>query len=583
MTTMNNTDPYTIADRVAAHLAAQGISRVFVYPGGTIAPLVNGFERAGVQVEVFKHEQGAAYAALALARLTGQTQVVMVTSGPGVTNVLTPLADAWYDSTPLLLITGQVGTGDLNSGRRVRQLGFQEAPTSDLVRPISKSVCCPMNAEQALAALPRLLADAVNGRPGPVVLDFPMDVQRTVCAEDAELPAVASVLTDANADAAATALIADIATALAAARRPVLLLGQGAVQPGNAQLPAMLQALVARSQALVVTSLPGLAAWDGDDASCLGYIGHTGHAGANRAVHGADLLLVLGARLDVRQTGNLTAQFVPQGRVAWVNNDADELAHPRVKVAWSLHAEVGHTVARLLQQLPASVGAKDTDWQTHCRLDRQADVEDPANPGAIGLAPKAVLRAVARHMAGGRGVVTTGVGSHQQWAARHLRYAPTGWRLLTSGGHGAMGYDLPSAIGAALATPGEPVLCVVGDGSLLMNIQELASLAERGLPVKLLLLNNQRLGIVSQFQRITWGRDPSSGRFATPDFVTIARGFGLQAERVAQAAELDAAVARLWAAPGPVLLEVAIDHDADVVPMLLAGQTMDAMWQGHGA
>jgi acetolactate synthase-1/2/3 large subunit len=292
---MNPTLPYTVADCIAAHLSASGIERVFVYPGGTIVPLVNGFLRAGVAVEVFKHEQGAAYAALAVARLTGRPQVVMVTSGPGVTNVLTPLADAWFDSTPLLLITGQVGTGDLTSGRRVRQRGFQEVPTLDLVKPISKAACCPMSADAALAALPRLLAEAVNGRPGPVVLDLPMDVQRTPCAEYLELPDAApgAVGDDVGSDVAAMAVIADIAAALAAARRPMLLLGQGAVQPANAQLPALLQALVARTQALVVTSLPGLGAWDGNDANCLGYIGHTGHAGANSAVHSADLLLVL--------------------------------------------------------------------------------------------------------------------------------------------------------------------------------------------------------------------------------------------------------------------------------------------------
>jgi acetolactate synthase-1/2/3 large subunit len=179
-----------------------------------------------------------------------------------------------------------------------------------------------------------------------------------------------------------------------------------------------------------------------------------------------------------------------------------------------------------------------------------------------------------------RGVVVTGVGNHQQWAARHLTYGPDRWRFLTSAGHGTMGYDLPSAIGAALTEPGAPVLCVVGDGSLLMNIQELASLAERRLPVKILVLNNARLGIVSQFQRITWGKDPMSGEFATPDFAAIARGFGIPADEVAERDALRTKLAAFWHTEGPVLLNVHIDHDADVVPMLLGGQTMGDMWYG---
>jgi acetolactate synthase I/II/III large subunit len=563
---------FTVADRITAHLAATGIERVFVYPGGTIAPLINGFVSAGVHIEVFKHEQGATYAALAVARLTGRPQVVMVTSGPGVTNALTPLADAYYDSTPLLLITGQIGTGDLNSGRKVRQRGFQEVPVVDLVRPITKAAACPASADAALACVDQLLTAACSGRPGPVVLDFPMDIQRAVCAVDAPLPTATPMPV---CPPPRTNDIEAIATALATARRPVLLLGQGALQAGSF---ASYRDLAERADALVVSSLPGLGAYAGDDPRFLGYIGHTGHAAANRAVHGADLLLVLGARLDIRQTGSVTDSFVPAGRVAWVNNDADELAHPRVTVTWALHADVADAVDALCRALPARSSEIDLTWQQARQSERRAGEEDP--PPAQGLGPRTVLAAMAARMANRRGVVTTGVGSHQQWAARHLCYAPEGWYLLTSAGHGAMGYDLPSAIGAALARPGQPVVCVVGDGSLLMNIQELASLAERRLPVKILLLNNRRLGIVSQFQRITWGEDPTSGDFGTPDFIAVARGFGIAATRASTADELAAGLNALWLDEQPALLEVIIDHGADVVPMLLGGQTMDTMWWG---
>ncbi|MGE5514871.1 MAG: thiamine pyrophosphate-binding protein [Bacteroidota bacterium] len=570
---MATPSPTTVADRIAAYLAATGIDRVFVYPGGTIAPLVNGFVRAGIAIDVYKHEQGAAFAALAVARLTGRPQVVMVTSGPGVTNALTPLADAYYDSTPVLLITGQIGTGDLRSGRQVRQRGFQEVPTVELVKEITKAARCPMTADEALAAVPALLATAVEGRAGPVVLDMPMDVQRTACPLDAEMVVPASAVPAADLPAQTCA---EIAQALAAARRPVVLLGHGALTAGRFDVYAK---LAEKADAVVVSSLLGLGAFATDDPRFLGFIGHTGHAAANRAVHEADFLLALGTRLDIRQTGTVTDSFVANGKVAWINSDADELAYPRVRAQWAVNADAGRAAAAVLESLPA-IAERDGDWLAAARAARRSDTEDGYRADGA-LAPKEVLRAMARLMGTWRGVVTTGVGNHQQWAARHLTFGPSGWRLLTSAGHGTMGYDLPSAIGAALAVPGEPVLCVVGDGSLLMNIQELASLAERKLPVKVLVLNNSRLGIVSQFQRITWGTDPMSGDFPTPDFAAIARGFGIAADTLSERNELESKLAALWNTPGPALLNVHIDHDADVVPMLLGGQKMDEMWNGY--
>lgn len=574
---MTTKPAYTIADRIATYLAKTGIERVFVYPGGTIAPLINGFIRTGIRIEVFKHEQGAAYAALAVARLTGRPQVVMVTSGPGATNAVTPLADAFYDSTPLLLITGQIGTGDLCSGRQVRQRGFQEVPVLDLVKPISKAATCPLTAAEALASLPSLLATAVSGRPGPVVLDFPMDVQRSLCREDAPMAPFVAAQPSPVKD---TASLGEIANALANARRPVILLGQGALQSG---CHARLKKLADAADALVVCTLPGLGAFAGSDRRFIGFLGHTGHGSANHAVHSTDFLLALGTRLDVRQTGTITQSFVPDGRIAWIIDDPDELAFPRVAVDWAIEADVGGAVEHLLASLPTQVSPKDGDWQAQCIAEHDRGEDDPFPAEGDRLYPREVLRALGRYMAGQKGVVTTGVGSHQQWAARHLSYSPDEWRLLTSAGHGAMGYDLPSAIGVALARPEEISLCVVGDGSFLMNIQEMASLAERVLPVKILLLNNSRLGIVSQFQRITWGNDPTTGHFPSPDFVAIARGFGIAAERLDKRGDMENALAQFWTSNGPALLEVMIDHDAEVVPMLLGGQTMDQLWQGHPA
>ncbi len=568
----------TTADVMTRSLAQLGIESVYVYPGGTIAPMVNGFVAAGVGIEVFKHEQGAVYAALAKARLTGQLQIAMVTSGPGVTNAITPLADAYYDSTPLLLITGQVGTGDLLSGRQVRQRGFQEVPTVSMVSDICKMAVCPATVDEALAQLPALVQAALEGRPGPVVMDLPMDVQRAVCDR---LDLLSLAVQQPALPGASSQVLSEITAAIGQATRPIIMLGHGALTAGAFDA---YQALAEQLDAYVVASLPGLGAFPGTSERFLGYVGHTGHEAANSAVHQADFLLVLGARLDVRQTGSQVKEFVPQGKVAWVNNDRSEIDAPRVQVDWTVHGDVAQFVQALLAQCQDKPQRTDLAWRADVTAHRARDVEDPfqATPGSA-IFPKEVLRIVNQKLGNTRGVVVTGVGSHQQWAARHIDYSPNGWRLLTSAGHGAMGYDVPTAVGAAMAAPGQTVLCVVGDGSLLMNIQELASLAERKLNVKILLLNNHRLGIVSQFQRITWGADPSSGEFATPDFVAIAKGFGIAAERVSAREGLAAGLDHFWSTQGAALIEVIIDHDADVVPMLLGGQTMDKMWQGYAA
>jgi acetolactate synthase-1/2/3 large subunit len=569
-----------VADYVAGVFLQNSVERVFMYPGGTIAPLVNACLAAGIKVECFKSEQGAGYAALAYARISGKPQVVLVTSGPGVTNVLSCLADAYYDSTPLVLITGQIGTGDLKSRPAVRQRGFQETPTVELTKPISKRSNCLMSTEDAFREVPLAFTEAVAQRRGPVVIDFPMDIQRTEIGSSASVNCVADGASNAMLaiDAGASQLIMDVGKAAQQARRPVLLLGHGAL---DAAAYKQYAAIAARLDALVVTSFLGLGAFDTQDPRFVGYVGHTGHFAANKAVFECDFLLVLGSRLDIRQTGSVVNQFVPDGKVAWVNLDVAELDNARVHADWKIQLDVGDFCDRLLEVLPDAGQAVDTPWHADILRVLREGFEDRPNPDSTDLSPRDVLQCIKKTIGDTELTVTTGVGCHQHWAARHLAFHPTDRRLLTSGGHGTMGYDLPSAIGAAMAQAGRRVLCVVGDGSFLMNIQELASLAERNLDVKILVMNNRRLGIVSQFQLITWGSDPATGDFKTPDFVAIARGFGIAADRLESLPELSQKIEKFWSQPGPSLLEVMTDAGADVSPMLLAGQTMGEMWMGR--
>lgn len=569
-----------VADWVAEVFRKNAIDRIFLYPGGTIAPLINACLKIGIRYECFKNEQGAGYAALAYARLTGRPQVVMVTSGPGVTNVVTPLADAFYDSTPLVLVTGQIGTGDLKARKAVRQRGFQEVPTVDLTRPISKKSVCLLSLEDVFREVPESFRLAAANRMGPVVIDFPMDMQRREL-KDEEIPAVAgSELLGKKYPSPVVdpMTVSEVAASAATARRAVVLLGHGALSAGAYDKYVDVAAAM---DALVVTSFLGVGSYDTRDKRFLGYVGHTGHLVANRAVHESDFLLVLGSRLDVRQTGTMVDKFVPGGKVAWVDADSSELANARVQTRWKIESDVAQFCVEFLRSYKGKSVGVDKDWRESLLSLKQEQREDPPMLDSAYLQPRPVLQSLARLMNDTTMTVVTGVGCHQHWTARHLPYHPRRCRLLTSGGHGTMGYDLPSAIGAAMAYPDQRVLCAVGDGSLLMNIQELASLRERNLDVKILVFNNSRLGIVSQFQLITWGMDPTTGDFKVPDFVTIARGFGLPAERLDKSHEMDDKLEWLWRQEGPALLDVAIDPAADVVPMLLAGQTMGEMWMGR--
>ena len=567
-----------IAGWVAKQLYKIGIERIFLYPGGTIAPLVHACIDCGIKAEVFKNEQGAAYAALAYARVTGKPQVAMVTSGPGVTNVITPLADAFYDSTPLVVFTGQVGTGDLSSRKAVRQRGFQEVPTINLVKSVCKRATCMLTVTDVFKEVPESFHLASRNRQGPVVIDFPMDMQRhEISRENFTIEKLQST-SGIEFHSKDLKVLSEVVAAAAASKRPVLFLGHGALNAG------MFDRYVEMANAIdafVVTSFLGIGCYDKSDERHLGYVGHTGHLSANRAVFESDFVLVIGARLDVRQTGTLVDKFVPRGQVAWVDSDPDELENPRVTTRWKIEADAKEFCEKFTEQFQKRSTATDERWKEQILALKNEKYEDRPQERSTYVQPRPILEALGRLMKGSLVTVVTGVGCHQHWAARHLPYHPKLCRLLTSGGHGTMGYDLPSAIGAAMAEPDRRVLCVVGDGSFLMNIQEMASLHERNLDVKIVIFNNGRLGIVSQFQLITWGDDPTSGNFGVPDFVAISRGFGIPADSIEKADDIDVKLEWLWKNKGPALLNVLIDPSADVVPMLLAGQTMGEMWMGR--
>jgi len=574
MSTAGNTlvsvrTPTIGADVIADAIAARGLKRVFVFPGGTIAPILDKLQTLGIELFVPRHEQGAGYAALGVARLLGEPQVVMVTSGPGVTNLVTPVADAYFDSTPLVVLTGQVGTGDMRLAMPIRQRGFQEVDTIALMTPITKARFLPMSASE----LPQVIEDAFHlaaeGRPGPVLVDLPMNVQRADIPPGpalTERPSLARPPVD-------PAAISRLAEWLAVAERPVIVAGQGVL---IARATTELRSLVEGAGIPTSQSLLGLGAFPTASPLALGFHGHTGNQYAGLAIHNADLLIAVGSRLDVRQTGSMVREFVPHGRVVRIDLDPAELTHSRVRVDLGINADAREALVALNQELS---GVALPDWSAwRARIDGWRR-EHPLSYSVDGpLKPQYVI-AMANRLTTGRPLtIVSGVGSHQQWTARHFDFDSPERAWLTSGGHGAMGYDLPSAIGAALARPDVPVLCFVGDGSFQMNIQELATIVEHQLPIKMFVLDNHRLGIVSHFQQLNWGSDPTCGDKWNPDFAAVAASYGIPSATVMTADQVEVPLRQALAAPGPFLVHFLVDPAEDVSPMLLANQTMDAMW-----
>jgi acetolactate synthase I/II/III large subunit len=557
------------AEVIADAFVRHQLTRVFVYPGGTIAPILELMDGRGIDVFCSRHEQGAGYAALAAARLSGRPQVVMVTSGPGVTNLVTAVADAYFDSVPLVVLTGQVGTADLRAPRALRQRGFQEIDATAVLAPITKAQLCPMTPNDVAAAIETAFLRASDGRPGPVVVDLPMDVQRGAISVTPVV--VTRPPTTPSLDAATVARAARL---IAAAERPVIIAGQGVIL---ARAHGELRRLATAGGIPVSHSLLSMGAMPSDSPLSLGFHGHTGNQVAGLAIHNADVLLVVGSRLDVRQTGTKPDAFAPSAHVIRIDIDDTELDHSRVEASVVLRADA----APALRAITDAIGRTSPPPARREWLMRIARwrLEHPLAPGpGTRLKPQHVIATLDRLTAGEEVICVSGVGSHQQWTARHFTFDYPRRTWLTSGGHGAMGFDLPTAIGAQRARPDCRVLCCVGDGSLQMNIQELASLVTYELPVKIVVLDNHRLGIVSQFQRLNWGRDPACGEKWNPDFAAIARAYGLLAETVTDAGGLEIALRRALSSQGPALVHCIVDPDEDISPMLLAGQTIDAMW-----
>jgi acetolactate synthase-1/2/3 large subunit len=526
-------------------LATEGVDTLFGYPGGAIMPFYDALYDSTLKHILVRHEQGAAFAANGYARASGRIGVCVATSGPGASNLVTGIADAMLDSVPMLVITGQVPTTLMGTD------AFQEIDVFGMTLPIVKHSFLPRRVDE----LPHMLREAFrlarSGRPGPVLIDLPKNVQT---ADAAHLPMHAPAVPDPLPVADRPSLVAAMEL-LAKARKP-LVYGGGGIALGDA-VPEF-RTFVEATNVPTVLTLKGLGALPATHPLNLGMLGMHGTRAANLAVQGADLLVVVGARFDDRATGKL-AEFAPHAQVVHLDVDPAELNKLR-RADVALHGDLRRSLNALASALPEC-----SAWRNACLNQKRRFAARYNAPGDSVYAPALLKRLSELAPAA---VVSCDVGQHQMWVAQHWRFNDPR-KHLTSGALGAMGFGLPAALGAQLADPQAQVVCVSGDGSFLMNVQELATLGRYQLPVKIVLLDNQRLGMVRQWQELFFDQRYSETDLSdNPDFVALAASFGIPAFTLDRADACEDALQRLLATPGPALLHVAIDTTANVWPLV---------------
>ena len=546
------------AEHIVSKLMSEGIDTLFGYPGGCIMPLYDALLESPIKHILCRHEQGAAFAANGYARSTGRTAVCLATSGPGATNLMTGLADAYMDSVPMVAITGQVPTGLIGTD------AFQEIDILGMSLPITKQSFLV----ESIEALPEILDQAFQiaqeGRPGPVLIDLPKDIQLATLPDNRHPTQASRPETDSTAHPAdhlpqALALIK-------ASQRPIIYAGGGIVL-GDAIAP--FRQFVETTGIPTVLTLKGLGALPGDHPRNMGMLGMHGSAAANESVQACDLLIAVGVRFDDRVTGKLS-HFAPQAQVIHIDIDPAEIGKLR-QVRCALDGDLRQNLKALTTPLTI------TDWQNHCQ--RAHESEGFTLPEPDGITGPHFMQQLSAST-GGHAIISCDVGQHQMWVAQHYAFDHPR-KHLTSGGLGAMGFGLPAAIGAQLGNPESSVINIAGDGSFMMNVQELATIARYRLPTKMIVLDNQALGMVRQQQELCYqGRYSEIDLSDNPDFCALTEAFGIPTLSVSDPKDMDYAINKLLETPGPALLHVTIATEHNVWPMVKPGDANDQMIKG---
>lgn len=558
-------NPISGAEALMRSLETQGVDTIFGYPGGSIMPVFDALydHRATLNHILVRHEQGATHAAQGYARVSGRVGVCLVTSGPGATNTITGIADAMIDSTPIVVIAGQVGTGFLGTD------AFQEVDLVGITQPISKWSYQIRRAEDVPWAVARAFYIARSGRPGPVVLDFAKNAQtEKVHYQPVKVDYIRSYQPVAEPDEEAIRQAADL---INAAERPLVLVGQG-VELGNAQ--AELRAFIEKADMPAARTLLGLSALPTNHPLNMGMLGMHGNLGPNINTNKCDVLVAVGMRFDDRVTGNVET-YARQAKIIHFDIDPAEI-NKNIPADVPVLGDCKVTLPAVTALLrPAKHTAWIESFRTYEQVEEEKVIRPELHPAGEALTMGEVVRAVS-DATNNEAILVTDVGQNQMMSARYFRYTRER-SIVTSGGLGTMGFGMPAAIGATFGQPERTVCVFMGDGGFQMNLQELGTIMEQQAPVKMIMLNNNFLGNVRQWQAMFFGGRYSFTPMMNPDYLQIAAAYGIPARRVISRDDLPKAIEEMLAVKGPFLLEACVVEEGNVLPMTPPGGSVNQM------
>ena len=566
----------TGAKMVVQALKDQGVDTVFGYPGGAVLPIYDEvFQQNDIRHVLVRHEQGAVHAAEGYARSTGKPGVVLVTSGPGATNAVTGLTDALLDSIPIVVLTGQVPTFMIGTD------GFQEADTVGITRPCTKHNWLVKDTNKLADTIHQAFHVATTGRPGPTLIDIPKDVQFAQGTYvEPQKARTEHYQPQVKGDIDAITRLAEM---IEAAERPVFYTGGGVINSGTAA-SQLLRELVDATNFPITSTLMGLGAYPASGKNWLGMLGMHGLYEANMAMHDCDLMINVGARFDDRITGRIDA-FSPGSKKVHIDIDPSSI-NKVIHVDLPIVGDVGHVLEDLLR-IWKSRGRKTNvealgNWWKQIDAWKEVNCLDYKNSTQT-IKPQHALQRLEAITRGMDRYVTTEVGQHQMWAAQFMGFDEPG-RWMTSGGLGTMGYGLPASVGVQMAHPDSVVINVAGEASWLMNMQEMGTAVQFRLPIKQFILNNERLGMVRQWQELLHGeRYSHSWSEALPDFVKLAEAFGCKGRLVKDPAELDDAIQEMLDYDGPFILDVMVEKHENCFPMIPSGERHNKMLLGEAS